>query len=56
MPQSKVNPHAHTILITGLRSEMDQMIQKLLAEGADAVCYKPFDVSALLDAVKRLAQ
>lgn len=52
----KANPHARTILITGLRSEMDQMVQKLLAEGADAVCYKPFDVSALLDAVKRLAQ
>ena len=43
------NPQARTIVITGHRSEMDELIDQMLAEGADAVCYKPFDVPALLD-------
>ena len=38
------NPQARTILITGYRSEMDQLVEQMIAEGADAVCYKPFDV------------
>jgi CheY-like chemotaxis protein len=50
------NPRARTVVITGHRSEMDQRVQDVLAEGADAVCYKPFDVSRLLDTVSRLAQ
>ena len=28
---------------------MDQLVEQMLAEGADAVCYKPFDVPQLLD-------
>jgi DNA-binding NtrC family response regulator len=50
------SPHARTILITGHRSEMDQLVAQALSEGADAVCYKPFDVPALLDVVERLAE
>ena len=42
-------PHARTILITGHRLGMDQLIAAMVAEGADAVCYKPFDVPELLD-------
>jgi DNA-binding response OmpR family regulator len=42
------NPRARTILITGHRSEMEEMVAKVLNEGADAVCYKPFDVPGLL--------
>lgn len=49
------NPQARTVLITGHRSEMDQVVTQVLAEGADAVCYKPFDVPALLQALQRLA-
>ena len=35
---------------------MDQLVAQVLAEGADAVCYKPFDVPALLTALERLAK
>jgi two-component system response regulator HydG len=49
------DPRARTILITGYRSEMDQLIERMIAEGADAVCYKPFDVPELLAQLGRLA-
>jgi len=42
------NPQARTIMITGYRSEMNQLVRQVVQEGADAVCYKPFDVSKLL--------
>ena len=45
----QTNPQARTIVITGHRCEMDQVVQQVLDEGADAVCYKPFDVPQLLD-------
>lgn len=48
------NPQARTILITGFRSEMSQMIQEVVNEGADAVCYKPFDVPQLLKVLSQL--
>jgi CheY-like chemotaxis protein len=50
------NPQARTILITGHRSEMDALIQRVQAEGADAVCYKPFDVPGLLELLQRLSK
>src|SRR5262249_33906766 len=49
------NPQARTVLITGLRSEMEQLIDRVIKEGADAVCYKPFDVPQLLTVLERLA-
>jgi CheY-like chemotaxis protein len=49
------NPQARTVVITGHRSEMDQLLQRVVAEGADAVCYKPFDVSGLLSTVEKLS-
>jgi DNA-binding NtrC family response regulator len=49
------NPQTRTILITGHRSEMDEMIQRVRTEGADAVCYKPFDVPRLLELLQRLS-
>ncbi|HEX8203033.1 MAG TPA: response regulator [Isosphaeraceae bacterium] len=52
----RTNPAAHTVLVTGARPEMDQLIQRVLAEGADAICYKPFDVDALLATLRDLAQ
>jgi DNA-binding NtrC family response regulator len=49
------NPQARTILTTGLRSEMDNLVSRILSEGADAVCYKPFDVPRLLDTLSSLS-
>lgn len=48
------NPTARTIVITGYRSEMADRIEQVLAEGAEAVCYKPFDVAELLKTVRHL--
>ena len=47
----QINPEARTILITGHRAELHQLIDQVLAEGADAVCYKPFDLDELLSTV-----
>ena len=51
----QANPQARTVVITGHRPEMEHLVQQVLDEGADAVCYKPFDVPRLLDTVTRLA-
>jgi DNA-binding NtrC family response regulator len=51
----ETSPTAKTVLITGYRSEMEQLVDKVVHEGADAVCYKPFDVEHLLTTVKDLA-
>jgi CheY-like chemotaxis protein len=52
----EAKPDARTILITGFRTEMDRLVGRVLAEGADAVCYKPFDVPQLLGALESLAR
>jgi DNA-binding response OmpR family regulator len=49
------NPQARTVAITGHRSEMDELVRRVLNEGADAVCYKPFDVPKLLATLDKLA-
>jgi DNA-binding NtrC family response regulator len=48
-------PQARTILITGCRDETEQLVGRVMNEGADAVCYKPFDVDRLLSTLQRLA-
>jgi CheY-like chemotaxis protein len=48
------NPQARTVVITGHRVEMDPVVQRVVAEGADAVCYKPFDVPRLLSTLQQL--
>jgi CheY-like chemotaxis protein len=50
------NPDAHTVVITGHPQELGGLVEQVLREGADAVCYKPFDVSALLNTVDRLTR
>jgi CheY-like chemotaxis protein len=50
----ETNPQARTIVIT-LRSEMERLVEQVMKEGADAVCYKPFDIPALLSTVQKLA-
>lgn len=52
----QTNPQARTLVITGHRSELDQLVRKVMDEGADAVCYKPFDVSRLLATLQQLSQ
>ena len=51
----QANPRARTIVITGHRAELDQLVQQVVDEGADAVCYKPFDMPSLLATLKKLS-
>jgi DNA-binding NtrC family response regulator len=48
------NPSARSVVITGHRDEMASRVQEALSHGANAVCYKPFDVAALLETVSHL--
>jgi CheY-like chemotaxis protein len=50
----QADPQARTVVITGHRQEMDEAVRRVLAEGADAVCYKPFDVPGLLTTLEKL--
>ncbi len=50
------NPQARTIVITGHRTEMDREVAEIVAAGANAVCYKPFDVPQLLATVEQLTK
>jgi two-component system, NtrC family, response regulator HydG len=50
------DPKTRTVLITGCRRETDVLVERVLAEGADAACYKPFDVPRLLDTLDKLAK
>ena len=50
------NPQARTVLITGIPPEKGDLVGRLVAEGADAVCYKPFDIPRLLGILDRLTR
>lgn len=50
----QINPLARTVLITGHRGETERLVETVMAEGADAVCYKPFDVPRLLGVLEQL--
>jgi DNA-binding NtrC family response regulator len=50
-----VDPEARTVLITGYRNEMETKVQTAMDAGANAVCYKPFDVEKLLSTVAALS-
>jgi two-component system response regulator HydG len=50
----QANPQARTIVITGHRTEMDELVQRVMNEGADALCYKPFDIPKLLGLLEKL--
>ena len=49
----QTNPDARAILITGHASELEQKLQQAMQGGADAVCYKPFDLPQLLGTLER---
>src|SRR5262245_58434881 len=51
----QTNPQTRTVVITGYRAEMDRLVNQVVDEGADAVCYKPFDVPSLLSTLKKLS-
>jgi two-component system response regulator HydG len=46
---------ARTILITGFAPETEKRVQQAIDAGANAVCYKPFDVGKLLTTVEQLS-
>jgi DNA-binding NtrC family response regulator len=50
------NPEARTVLITGHRSETDELVAQIVAEGADAVQYKPFHMPDLIATLGNLAR
>lgn len=50
-----ISDDARVVLVTGLRHEMDDRIQRSLSAGADAVCYKPFQLPELLETLQRLS-
>jgi DNA-binding response OmpR family regulator len=52
----RTHGEARTILITGYRTETEKQVADVLAEGADAVAYKPFDVNQLLSTLARLTK
>jgi CheY-like chemotaxis protein len=52
----EASPEAHTVLITGHPAELSGLVRQALEDGADAVCYKPFDVPDLLATVDRLSR
>jgi DNA-binding response OmpR family regulator len=52
----EANPQARAVVITGHRGEMEKRVKEVLREGADAVCYKPFDVAGLLATLERLTR
>lgn len=47
-------PAARTVVITGHPREADGLVREVLGAGADAVCYKPFDLPRLLATVDSL--
>jgi len=46
---------ARAILITGFAPENEKRVQQAMDAGANAVCYKPFDVGKLLTTVEQLS-
>ena len=49
------HPEARTIMITGFAAKMEAKGQEALEAGANAVCYKPFDVGRLLTTIQELS-
>jgi DNA-binding response OmpR family regulator len=52
----KLENRPRTVLITGHRTELAPSLNLLLAAGADAVCYKPFNLEELFATVEKLSR
>jgi DNA-binding response OmpR family regulator len=50
-----IRNQVRVVLSTGHRQQMEERIQRALGDGADAVCYKPFQMAELLTPLKRLS-
>jgi CheY-like chemotaxis protein len=50
-----ISPQARAVMITG-DTDMEPLVRTVVRDGADAVCYKPFDVPKLLSLLGRLVQ
>jgi len=50
------NPEARVILITGHRLDLKQLVEQTMSEGAEAVCYKPFEMADLIGEIGRLTE
>lgn len=48
-------PQARAVVITGYRDEMEELVQQALQNGAEAVCYKPFDIPHLLQTIEQVS-
>jgi two-component system, NtrC family, response regulator HydG len=52
----ETNPQSRTVLITGYRSDMNDLVAQLTKEGANSVWYKPFHVPELIATMRKLAE
>lgn len=52
----RISPEARTVIVTGFRQEVGGQVERVLKEGADLVCYKPFQIPELLSAIEQLSQ
>jgi two-component system, NtrC family, response regulator HydG len=52
----EVNPEARVLLISGDAVGTGELVDRLLAEGADEVYHKPIDIPRLLDSLARLIE
>lgn len=52
----QASPDARTVVITGHPSELDRKVQQVVAEGVDAICYKPFDLPELFKVLDGLCK
>jgi DNA-binding NtrC family response regulator len=50
-----ISPQARAVMITG-DTDMEPLVRTVVRDGADAVCYKPFDVPKLLSLLGKLVQ
>jgi DNA-binding response OmpR family regulator len=51
----KHHQEARAVLITGRTAEMEAKVHEALQAGANAVCYKPFNVDQLLSTINELS-
>jgi DNA-binding NtrC family response regulator len=51
-----MSPATRSVLITGHRDEMEELVHQALQDGADAIAYKPFDMQKLLTTIGELSQ
>jgi two-component system, NtrC family, response regulator HydG len=50
------NPQSRTVLMTGYRTDMNELVTQLSGEGANSVWYKPFHVPELIATMRKLAE